>query len=73
MKYITKNLLIVYNLCDQTKKKGGKISCECPFKVHTDERTQVHSTQSSLAVTHRSTNRARPYLTSVTVSPSKHW
>jgi len=35
-------------------------------KVHTDERTQVHSTQSSLAVTHQSTNRARRYLSSVT-------
>jgi hypothetical protein len=43
------------------------------IKVHTDERTQVHSAQSSLAVTHPSTNQARRYLTSVTVSLSKHW
>jgi len=28
------------------------------IKVHTDERTQVHSAQSSLVVTHPSTNRA---------------
>jgi hypothetical protein len=28
------------------------------IKVHTDERTQVHSAQSSLAVTHPGTNRA---------------
>jgi len=31
------------------------------IKVHTDERTQVHSAQSSLAVTHPSTNQARRY------------
>ena len=43
------------------------------IKVHTDERTQVHSAQSSLAVTHPGTNRARRSLTSVTESPSKHW
>jgi len=40
--------------------------------VHTDERTHVHSTQSSL-VTHLSTNWARRYLTLITESPSKHW
>jgi len=34
----------------------------------TDERTQVHSAQFSLVVTHPSTNRARRYLTSVTES-----
>jgi len=33
----------------------------------------VHSAQSSLAVTHSSTNRVKRYLTSVTESPSKHW
>jgi len=43
------------------------------IKVHADERTQVHSAQSFLVVTHPSTNRARRYLTSVTESPSKHW
>jgi len=43
------------------------------IKVHTDEQTQVHRAQSSLAVTHPSTNLARHYLTSVTESPSKHW
>jgi len=32
-----------------------------------------NSAQSSLSVTHPSTNRARRYLTSVTEPPSKHW
>jgi hypothetical protein len=40
------------------------------FKVHTDERTQVHSAQPSLAVTHPSTNRDRRNLTSMNKSPS---
>jgi len=43
------------------------------IKVHTDEWTQVHIAQSSLVVTHPSTNRTRRFLTSVTESPSKHW
>jgi len=29
------------------------------IKVHTDERTQVHAVQSSLVVTHPSTNQGR--------------
>jgi len=40
-----------------------------------DERTQVHSAQSSLVITHPSTNRAQRYLTSATghqVSISRH-
>jgi hypothetical protein len=40
------------------------------FKVHTDEPTQVHSAQPSLAVTHPSTNRDRRALTSMNLSPS---
>jgi len=36
------------------------------IKVLTDERTQIHSAQSSHMVTHPSTNRARRYLTFVT-------
>jgi len=36
------------------------------IKVHTDRRTQVHSAQSSLVVTHPTTNQARRYLTTVT-------
>jgi len=36
------------------------------IKLHTDRRTQVHSAQSSLVVTHPSTKQARRYLTSVT-------
>jgi len=43
------------------------------IKVHTEERTQVHSAQYSRAVTHPSSNRARRCLTSVIASPSKHW
>jgi len=43
------------------------------IKVHADEWTQVHSAQSSLVVTHPSTNRARQYLSTVTESPCKHW
>jgi len=38
------------------------------IKVHTDERTQVHSARSSLVVTHPSTNRGWSCLTSVNVS-----
>jgi len=52
---------------------NGYMGGQSQIKVHTDERTQVHSAQSSLAVTHPSTNQARCYLTSVTESPSKHW
>jgi len=44
------------------------------IKVHAHRRTDTGSSaQSSLAVTHPSTNRARRYLTSVIESPSKHW
>jgi len=52
---------------------NGYVDDRSQFKVHTDERTQVHSAQSSLAVSRPSSNRARRYLTSVTESPSKHW
>jgi len=52
---------------------NGYMDGRSQIKVHTDERTQVHSVQSSLAVTHSSTYQARRYLTSVTKSPSKHW
>jgi len=45
---------------------NGYMDGRSQIKVHTDERTQVHSAKSSLAVTHPSTNRARRYLTSVT-------
>jgi len=37
------------------------------IKVHTVERTQVHSDQSSLTVTHPSTNRGRRCLASMNV------
>jgi len=52
---------------------NGYMDDRSQINVHTDERTQVHSAQSSLVVTHPSYNRARRYLTSVTESPSKHW
>jgi hypothetical protein len=52
---------------------NGYFDGRSQIKVHTDKRTQVHSAQSSLAVTHPGTNRARRSLTSVTESPSKHW
>jgi len=51
---------------------NGYMDGRSQIKVHTDEQTQVHNAQSSLAVTHPITNRARRYLTSVTKSTSKH-
>ena len=55
------------------QRDNGYLDGRSQIKVHTDERTQVRSAQSSLAVTHPGTNRARRSLTSVTESPSKHW
>ena len=52
---------------------NGYMDGRSQIKVHTNERTHVHSAQSFLAVTHPGTKRARRYLTSVTESPSKHW
>jgi len=46
---------------------NGYIDGRSQIKVHTDERTQVHSAQSSLTITHPSTNRGRRYLISVNV------
>ena len=40
------------------------------FQVHTDERANGHSTQSSLVITHPSTNRGRRALTTVNESLS---
>jgi len=48
----------------------GYIDGRSQIKVHTDERTQVHSARSSLTATHPSTNRGRRCLTSVNVSLS---
>jgi len=45
----------------------GYIYGQSQIKVHTDERTQVHSTWSSLMVTHPCTNRGWRCLTSVNV------
>ena len=52
---------------------NGYMDGRSQIMAHTDERTQVHGTQSSLAVSHPGINRARRYLTSVTESLSKHW
>jgi len=41
------------------KHDNGYIDVRPQIQVHTDERIQVHSTQSSLVVTHPSTNRGR--------------
>jgi len=41
---------------------NGYMDGRLQMKIHTDERTLVHSAQLSLAVTHPSTNRARRYL-----------
>jgi len=45
----------------------GYIDGRSRIKVHTDERTQVHSARSSLTVTHPSSNHGRHCLTSVNV------
>jgi len=51
----------------------GYMDGRSQIKVLKDEQTQVNSAQSSLAVTHPSTDcRTRRYLTSVTELPSKH-
>jgi len=65
--------LLVWFILRPCQHDNGYIDGRSQIKVHTDERTQVHSTQPSLAVTHPGTNRARRYLTSVIESPSKHW
>jgi len=62
--------LIELRLCQHDK---GYMDGRLQIKVHTNEWTQVQSPQSSLAVTHPGTNRARRYLTSVTESQSKLW
>jgi hypothetical protein len=67
---VSKMMLIDLRLCQHD---NGYMDGRSHIKVHTDERTQVHSAQSFLAVTHPGTNRARFSLTSVTESPSKHW
>ena len=48
----------------------GYIDDRSQFQVHTDERTNGHSAQSSLVVTHPSTNRGRRALTTVNESLS---
>jgi len=52
---------------------NGYMDNRSQIEVHTDERTQVHSAQSYLAVTHPSIKWARRYSTSVTESLSKQW
>jgi hypothetical protein len=62
--------MIDLRLCQHV---NGYLDGRSQIKVHTDERTQIHSAQSSLMVTYPGTNRARRYSTSVTKSLSKHW
>jgi len=64
---------LVWFILRPCQHDNGYIDGRSQIKVHTDERTQVHSAQPSLAVTHPGTNRTRRYLTSVIESPSKHW
>jgi len=51
---------------------GGYIDGRSQIKVHTDERTKVNSAQSSLTVTHPSTNWARRFLTFHRASIDRH-
>jgi len=64
---------LVWFILRPCQHDNGYIDGRSQIKVHTDKRTQVHSAQPSLAVTHPGTNRARRYLTSVIESPSNHW
>jgi len=61
---------LVWFILRPCQHDNGYIDGRSQIKVHTDERTQVHSAQ---PFTHPGTNRARRYLTSVIESPSKHW
>jgi len=62
MFYLTNStaILIDFRPCQHD---NGYMDGRSQIKVHSDERTQVHSAQPSLAVTHpsRPTNRAQPY------------
>jgi len=46
---------------------NGYVDGRSQIWVYTDERTQVHNAQSSLVVTHQSTNRGRRAVTSASV------
>jgi len=56
-----------YSFYVRVSTMTANIDGRSQIKVHTDERTQVHSAQSSLTVTHPSTNRGRRCITSVNV------
>jgi len=58
--------LVWFILCP-CQHDDGYIDGRSQIKVHTDERTQVHSAWSSLTVTHPSTNQGWCCLTSVNV------
>jgi len=60
------NWLIDLGLRPYRRHDDGYMDDQSQINIHSDERTQVHSAQSSLAVTHPSINRVRRYLTSVT-------
>jgi len=69
-----KNLNIIARFClihlRPCQHDDGHTDGRSQIKVHADDRKQVHSAQSSLTVTHPSTNRGRRCLTSVNVPQS---
>jgi len=52
---------------------NGYMDGQSQIKVHTDEWTQVHRTQSSMVVTHPSTNLCNTYLYTQRVRASWNW
>jgi len=57
-------LVLVWFILRPCQHDNGYVDGRSQIKVHTDERTQVHSARSSMTVTHPSTNRGRLWLTS---------
>jgi len=51
--------ILVWIILRPCQHNDGYIDGQSHIKIHTDERTQVHSAQSSLMVTHRSTSQGR--------------
>ena len=66
----TVKLLRHYVVCYRPFSLTAILDGRSQIKVHTDKRTQVHSAQCSLVVTHPSTNRDRRDLTTVNETPS---
>jgi len=61
---------LVWFILHPCQQDNGYWDGRSRIKVQNDVRTRVHSAQSSLVVTHPSTNRGRRALTSVNVPPS---